>query len=366
MSHLLLQKEYPKQYPLDAVKIIEAMTFSKGKTVQVIGSASIRSQQYAGDYDINEIVEIPATTDEKALRYFASGLKDIVRRLQKMDGLHIGDIKCGLIEEWRIYPEKSHTKAGVKKKVAELFDSKIINAKEAGVALSLISPTKVGHLKALDQVKFHIIRWTPKQILEGKQTLRDGRSYTLEEAISSPSIVKLDVIALVQTKYTELSVLYEFHNGKKVINPTVVDVEGSLKNSILLYSAEGNPFKVLKRKFALAKLNNNLKDLEKYHSILNSEIGKLYVVYTDVSTLADLLEDTTLPKDKLAEAINGFTHRLTRIYSLEDYLKGEKVLLSDLDKALKSNNPVPTLNKVAEKLFGYISKATLERSRTRR
>jgi hypothetical protein len=255
---------------------------------------------------------------------------------------------------------------GVKKKVAELLDNKIINAKEAGLALSLINPTPLGHLKAKDEVKFHIIRWTYKQILNGKQTLRDGRSYSLEEALLSPSIVKLDVIALVQTKYSEFSVLYEFRNGKKVINKTTVDIEKSLKDSILLYEAEGNPFKVLKRKFALAKLKNNLKDLEKYHSILNSEIGKLYIVYTDVSTLVSLLEDTTISKANLAEAINGFAHRLTRIYSLENYLKGEKELLADLEKAMKAKDPVPILRAVADKLFGYISVNTLEKSKKSR
>ena len=366
MSQLLLEKKYPQQYPLDAVEVIRAMTFSEGKTIEIIGSSALRSQQYAGDYDINEFVEIPATTDAKAVAIIAKEFKEVIRRLKKMDNVHIGDIKCGVIEEWRVFPEKSHTKEGVKKKVAELLESKVIDAKEAGLALSLINPTRLGHLKALDQIKFHIVRWTYKQILEGKQTLRDGRSYSLEEALASPSIVKLDVIALVQSKYSEFSVLYEFRNGKKVINKTKLDIEKSLKDSILLYQAEGNPFKVLKRKFALAKLNNNLKDLVKYNSILNSEIGKLYIVYTDVSTLVSLLEDTTIPKNQLAEAINGFAHRLTRIYSLEDYLKGEKELLADLEKALKSSNPVPILQAVADKLFGYISKNTLERSKTSR
>ena len=361
MSHLLLPKKYPQQYPLDAIEIIRAMTFSKGKNIEIIGSNALRSQQYAGDYDINEVVQIPKTTDEKAVKIIAKGFKDIIRRLQKMDNVFIGDIKCGVIEEWRVFPEKSHTKAGVKKKVAELFESKIINSKEAGIALSLISPTRIGHLKALDQVKFHIIRWTPKQILEGKQTLRDGRTYTLEEALLSPSKVKLDVIALVQQKYTDLATVYEFHNGTKVLNPQMINLEKSLKDSILLYSAEGNQFKVLKRKFALAKLNNKLNDLEKYHGILNSEIGKLYIVYTDVSTLVSLLEDNTISKQNLIEAINGFAHRLTRIYSLEDYLKGETKLLADLDKALKVKDPLPILRAIADKLYNYIQKNTIKK-----
>jgi hypothetical protein len=176
--------------------------------------------------------------------------------------------------------------------------------------------------------------------------------------MGSPIITKLDVVALIQGRYTELSIVYEFHNGDETLNPDDIDPERSLKDSILLLKSEGNLFKVIKRKFALAKLKNNLPQVEKYNAILNSELGKLYVVYSDVKTLAELLEDQTIPKSSITDAIAGFKHRLARIYSLEDYLKTESAILTKLDTATKVSNPLPILKQVQDQLLHHLSKAT--------
>ncbi len=361
MSAILREKSFPSQYPDDAVKVLKAMSFTNGKTLQIIGSQSLRSQLYAGDYDAYEVVEGKFPSREEALKYYAKAFQTIIRNLQKMPNVHIGDIKAGIIEDWRIIPKKGSYKfQPAREKIESLFQTKIISAEEAKLALASIPvrPQKIDVLKARDGIKFHIIRWTPETILKGYQTLRDGRKYTLEEALGSPTITKLDVVALVQGKYTEMATVYEFHNGKEVLNPDVIDPEKSLKESIILYQNKGNLFKVIKRKFALAKLKNDIPRLKKYNAILNSELGKLYIVYSDVKTVVELLEDTTLPADKLRDAILGFKHRLARIYSLEDYLKSEKGILSNLDKAINSKTPLPTLKKVEEALLLHLTKAT--------
>jgi hypothetical protein len=179
----------------------------------------------------------------------------------------------------------------------------------------------------------------------------------LEEAFGSPIITKLDVIALIQSRYTELSIVYEFHNGDEVLNPDIIDPEKSLNNSIELLKSQGNLFKVVKRKFALAKLRNDIPKVIKYNEILNSDLGKLYVVYSDVKTLVELLEDNNSPPE-INTAIAGFKHRLSRIYSLEDYLKTETSVLNKLDSAIKSSSPIKTLSQVRDLLLAQLSKAT--------
>jgi hypothetical protein len=361
MSAILREKTFPSQYPADAVKVLKTMSFSNGKNIQIVGSQSLRSQLYAGDYDIYEVVEGRFPTRQGALQHYVKGFQNIIRNLQKMPNVHIGDIKSGIIEEWRIIPKKGAYKFHpTREKIESLFQTKIISADEAKLALSSITlrPKKVDVLKARDDIKFHIVRWTPSDILKGHLTLRDGRKYTLEEAFGSPTITKLDIVALIQDKYTELSIIYEFHNGKEVLNPDVIDPESSLKDAILLYQHKGNLFKVIKRKFALAKLQHDIPKLKKYNTILNSELGKLYVVYSDVKTLVELIEDTTIPSKRLKEAIQGFQYRLSRIYSLEDYLKSETAILAKLDSALNSKNPLPTLKEVEDALLHHLTKAT--------
>ena len=361
MSAILKEKSFPSQYPADAVKVLKTMSFTDGDALQIVGSQSLRSQLYAGDYDAYEVVEGKFPTRQDALKHYAKEFQSIIRNLKPMKNVYIGDIKAGVIEEWRVVPKKgSYKLRDATKKVEGLLQSKLISPEEAKEAYSVLksNPKRIDILKAKDTIKFHIVRWTPEEVLKGSKQLRDGRTYTLEEAFGSPTITKLDVIALIQGRYTELSVIYEFHNGTEVLNPASMEPEGSLKDDILLLKSEGNLFKVLKRKFALAKLKNNIPLIEKYNTILNSDLGKLYIVYSDVKTLADLLEDQSVPKSKIADAIDGFKTRLARIYSLEEYLKTESAILSKLDTATKASNPLPILKQVQDQLLHHLSKAT--------
>ena len=61
-------KEYPTNYPADAIAVLDSMSVTKGKGVELVGSMSLRSQQYAGDYDANDFVEMNMKTD-KAVSY---------------------------------------------------------------------------------------------------------------------------------------------------------------------------------------------------------------------------------------------------------------------------------------------------------
>jgi len=351
VNPILIKKEYPNQYPNDAVEVLNAMSFSEGKHIVIVGSASLRSQQYSGDYDAYEVVKAEKPTDSQAIKMFVAQFKHIVKTLQNMRNVYIGDCKSGEIPEW---------KAETLEKIETLLSTKIISEEEAKEARQFMkpNPTKIEKLLIQNNVKFHVVRWTPKQILKGSQTLRDGRTYTLEEAFQSKSITKLDVFALIQEKYSELSCVYEFLNNGRILNPEGVNPKQSLLDSIAVYEHEGNRYKVIKRKFSLAKLTNNAKDIQKYNDILNSDAGKLYVVFADVKTLADVLERHSLPKDKLRTAINGFSHRLTRIYANEHYLKQEKKLLAELEKAVKSKTPVKELRKVEKYLFDALNYAT--------
>ena len=344
---LLASKVYPQSYPAEAVKVLNAMTFTTSG-LKIMGSASLKSQKYAGDYDGYEIVE------GLSIDGIVEKFKDIIKALLKMPNTFIGDIKAGLIEDWRVDIRTSPIK------VESLFSSKIISSEEAELALGLLKKpkTKVNTLRAKDSLKFHIVRWTPEQILKGEQTLRDGRIYTLKEGIQSPTITKVDVISLVNKKYTDFSVIYEFHVDGRVINPDDIDPEKSLRDSITLYEADGNRYKILKRKFALAKLLNNEKDLLKYHKIINSELGKLYIIYSDVKTLSDLLEQHpgAATSSAVARELSGLTKRL-RLYRLETHIKGHSALLTDLEKAAKTKD-IKLLRHIEEALLKHLSRGT--------
>jgi hypothetical protein len=248
--------------------------------------------------------------------------------------------------------------------VDELLKDKIISASEAKDAKELLksSPTIPEFLLAKQKIKFHIVRWTPPEVLRNAKVLRDKRTMTLEQAFSSPTISKMDVIGLVQrNRFTDFSVIYEFRNNGKVLNPDKIDIGQSLKEAILAYSAEGNWFKVLKRRYALAKYLNDVDTVKKLTPFLNSDLGRLYHIVGDIGTLTNLLDNFSgVPMDIVRYEIDQFRNRLSTIYSLQDYLKNESEVFGTINRILKlpQKKMVQPLSKLGDTLEKYLQDNT--------
>lgn len=357
MSELIASKEYPQNFPSDAVDIMKAMSFTDN--VKVLGSMAIRSQQYAGDYDLVEEVNVKYSSKETALEYLAKRFKEIIKHLQKMPNVFIGDIKAGLVEEWRILPREykfegnkviGYSVDKCKAKIDELLNKKIITQSEANEAKVYLKPnmTPLEFLEAKDVLKFHIIRWTPSEVLKGYKTVRGGYKMTLEKAFISPSIVKLDVIGFVQNnKYTDFSIIYQFKNNGVVLNRDIIDVEKSLRENIYFYFNNKNPFKALKRIFALAKYKEDLNTVKLLSPILNSDLGRIYSIISDLGTLDTLLEDyNDAPLDRIKFELDQFIGRLSNVYHIQDFLNKEHIILKHIDLAKKSKTKSEVLNHI--------------------
>ena len=323
-------KKFPQNYPDDAVSILKAMSFTKGRDIKIVGSMALRSQQYAGDYDINETVH---GTLPKLVREFQS----IIKRLLKKPNVYIGDCKSGCKEEWRVIPkdEKEYSPKRSREHLKKLKQSGIITSAEYKNANKHLS----NYLIAKQEIKFHTIRWSVPEILQGHKTLRDGEYFTLQDAFSSPIITKLDVIGFVQNnRYTDFSIIYTFYNGKRVLNPDFIDVRKSLEEAIIYYTENGNPFKALKRKFALARLDDDKSTINKLTEIFNSDLGRVYALSSDIGTLLSLVDYPHLDIQKIRFELDQFKGRMANIYSLTSFLHEEPSILIRLGKAIHSKS----------------------------
>jgi hypothetical protein len=193
------------------------MSLSEGKHMRVIGSASLRSIQFVGDYDANDTIY--GSPEE-----VAKGLQGVVRRLQKIPDVIIGDIKCGGTME---------------------------------------DP----------------LRWTPAQIIAGK----NGHT-SLSEAVAHEAMRKIDAVGLVGGRYVELSVVYLFPN-EVVSDKTLA---GILQKEIKNQLNEKNYWKALKRYFSLQRLEDKAKaeamvpifngDLGRLYSVITDIATLLYLL----------------------------------------------------------------------------------------
>jgi len=338
-------KDYPEDYPSDAVAILDAMTMDND--LHLVGSMSLRSQQYAGDYDGYEVINKKGNV-EAVLRELRERFQSNIKKLRSMPNVYIGDIKAGVVESWRVIPRTAHVENGklvgyssvkCRNKVHHLLEAKLITESEAERADSLLkdSPTSAEFLMAKNEIKFHILRWTVAEVLANKKPLRGGGFITLEEAFHTPGITKLDTIGLVQNnRFTDFSVIYEFRCNGKVLNPEPIQIRTSLMESIIAYQAEGNYFKVLKRLFALAKLNHSTSELKSLNSVLNSDLGRLYHIVGDMDTLLTLFQEyKRVPIALIRFEIDQFIQRLSTIYTLGSYLKKDDTIVSEIRATLK-------------------------------
>lgn len=354
------------------MNILKSMSFNDGKGLILVGSNSIRSQQYAADYDGYQVVQMSARSDEVAAREIVRQWQENVKRLRALSYVYIGDIKCGTVEQWRVIPSTArlvegkvvdYNPAQSKRKLDELLAAKIISPAEAKEAHALLkSPDNVAaFLQAKQTIKFHVIRWTAREILLGRKKLRDRRWMYLREAVLLPGVAKMDAVALIQkSRFTDFSVIYEFRNKDKVLNPETYNIRDSLRESIVAYKTEGNYFKTLKRIYALAKYENDLDTIKELTPVLNSDLGRLYHIVSDIRTLVELLEQPRVPLPLIRYEIDQFIGRLSNIYTLTDYLKAEGEVIGRLHSIMKMSKSkmAEALSKLGDQLDGYLQYAT--------
>jgi hypothetical protein len=356
MEAVFKEKSYPANYPADALAVINTMSFTSGKGVKILGSMSMRSQQYAGDYDCFEEVD---TDVGNPLQHLARGFQNIIKNLRSEKNIFIGDIKSGAVQKWRILNQNAgvvdnkivnYNAVECRSRIDELERDKVISSGEAKYANSLIkdSPSVEEFLDAKKELKFHIVRWSPNEVIHGSKVLRDKRRYTLEEAFNSQSLTKLDVIALIQnSRYTDFSMIYEFFSKGEPLNEFPLNVAQSLKEDILYYKAHGNNFKVLKRELALAKLTKNSSAVAELVPILNSDLGRLYLISSDISTLIDLFEnERKVPMKMVRFELDQMKARMGNIYNLPDFLSEEHDLIGDINAVLKMTNKAQILSRL--------------------
>jgi len=333
---VIVKKDYPSGYPSDASEVLRMMSFSNGKNVRIVGSMSLRSQIYAGDYDAIEVVDIIGTK-QLVVRDLVKQFKQIVKELASLPNTYVGDIKSGSIEEWVIINDTYDYKKSIEQ-LEKLHKEGIITPAEYRDGKKRINPSvsKLELLALRRDFRPNIIRWTPRDILLGFKILKDKRKFTLVEAFQTPTITKLDVVSWVQNnRFTDFSMIYQFRNNGRNINNITVDIETSIRENIFTLYHEGNYFKMAKRIFALAKYKEYIDVLEKLSPLFNGDVGRLYMVYGDIGTLESLFDITdSIPYSKLNFEIDQFKGRLSNI-ALEKYIRHENELFSMIDKLTK-------------------------------
>lgn len=326
------------EFSNDVLDIIKKMSFNINN-VKIAGTMKNRKLLYASDYDLYENV------NSNSIDNIVSQFQKIIINLLNTDLCYIGDIKAGVIENFRVLSESYENYDAItsKNKLDYIYNLGLVK-KEDYNSISKMLKNKISikdYFILEDFLKYHIIRWKPKEILNGYKIIV-GNKYFLKDALNTDSLFKLDVIALTENnKFTEFSIIYELKINNKSINKPIRNIEESLKEDIQKLSINKKYYKMAKRIASLYRFKN--KDTSILDNLFNSNLGIVSLIISDIETLQYLLEnEDVLPTKRIQFEIDLFKPRLSNVDILSDPLR---------NKILSTINNLLTKNKIDKKLY---------------
>jgi hypothetical protein len=339
-----MERDFPEQYSKELLKVLKAVSIG---TPTVVGSSADPKIMYSADYDLME--------DPILRRNSATTFQKKIKQIQKIG--KIVDTKIGEISEWNLL-KKPHIKNGNVKEydqgnelehLSALWSKKIITHDEFMTAQTLLKPhlNAVEFLRARKELRFGILRWDLKEISKGYKELRDKSIIYLDEAFKTKGITKIDIVTWLKNKYVEISNIILWTNSAGKPYAYIPSVKKGLAENILEFEAEGNYVKVAKRMLSLAKQFKNYTDRDKLTEILNSPLGKLYLVTADMEVLEEFpaivrkckRKQLDLMKDEFAKLF--FPELNKAVPDLKLLPKMKEVLQREMKKALELKNLLP-------------------------
>lgn len=269
-------KDYPTDFANQYIQVIQALSITQRPFM--VGTFSKKGMLYPADVDMNETIRSPYSSVKRTLSTFENQLKNIVRRLMKLDFVIIGDMKAG-------------------------------------------------------QMGNEPVRWKPQDVLKGKKG-----DYLLKNAFQDQARIKIDAVAYLQDVFVEFSMIYHFedHQGK----PMNVFEAPTLQQSIKDLKKQKKYFKMAKRMYSLRPTDRLLQlfngNAGSMYQIMSFIDTILYLLETKripptdkrideeldgLITRLNLLDDKSLDKNerinKLLKSAQQTNRRLTLMKELE-------------------------------------------------
>lgn len=297
-------------YSSQVEKEVKLLSFQDSDTIPVksfdpkkanpFGSFTLRIQKYPGDIDLHEpfVIEEISGKDYNDSRSFAAKL--LAKRMQQK-------VRSIINSGNKSHPYViSEIKAGVDPKYAPLYSNET-------------QAIRLSEEEIENRREKYIIRWNVEQVLKGYKYV-NGRKVTLEEALSRRGHIKIDVITIIDGLFTEITNFLFFGimiDGKlHAINTSIdftdkkaslIEYERQLKDEIhkLFYTRLFyNPFKGVKRMFALSRAKSSDPGYHKYMyklaPLVSGDVSQLYQVKSSLSTY--ILFMKTIEGDKIYKA----------------------------------------------------------------
>ena len=330
---------YPKILN-DEMKLV---SFNKNNS-SLIGSMSYKIQKYPSDIDLYEQIKV-CCSKEEAIEYFQLGIKRIVNEVRLKRYHWVIEIKCGIDDRYDVI--NNLTQSNLNNFLNDNLN--ILDMKDYNELNNLSVHSDLEKITDILR-KYYIIRWTADEVEFG-QKVKAGKRFYFEDCIDTISPINIEIIAVVNRKFTDISNFYVlmFHNkidGTDVLinfpQDYLVDgrlfvIEG-LKdgiNKVLFSKIHKDVFKGIKRMYSLARITQDEKLYDKIKDIVSSDLSALSQIKSEFATINEILNFTDeLPWNILFSQLDGLKFRLGGNTFLPD---NYVVIFSDAIDTILSN-----------------------------
>lgn len=371
----------PEVYTGDIKNAIDIITLDKEQPAKIVGSFKYRVHRYPGDIDMLEFYEGCCTLAESK-RDIVKKLKDIAIRIRQNKGVYLGDFKAGEDDRFKIDIGRvegtkvlDYDSGEIITTMNELYKQKLLSKKEMTKMYELVKEEpSVQEWKDLHEAvrKLYTIRWSLKELENGKKKLAGNKTMFLSNAISQGTIVKIDIFTKINGRYTEVTNFFAL-SGRDVDGDLVPFTEEfpnyceSLKKEIHERIQEGGYLKVAKRLWLLAVNKKQIDKLKKLYPLFSSPAAELRQMAAEAETLHEMLLHLPKPPfEEISQQIDGFKLRIADIPSTV-LSEGTRYILYDMiEDASISHNPeyvaekLDDFKKVLAEIYNTYSKVYLE------
>jgi hypothetical protein len=195
--------------------------------IEMIGSNSIKNMKYKTDYDLQEYITIKNTSDYIAI---LEKFQYIFKLINNSENIFITDFKSGV---FNTYP----------------------------------------------------VRWNYDDIMKGFKDIDTKNVQFVDTLHNNNNTIKIDVLALVDKEFVEISCNYYFSNSTVIVD----DVLLSLMLDIKKYYHEKKYFKMMKRVMSLRMIKN--ENVDNLINLFNSKTGLLYQLHHKIDVVEFILEN---------------------------------------------------------------------------
>lgn len=330
---------YPKILN-DEMKLV---SFNKNNS-SLIGSMSYKIQKYPSDIDLYEQIKV-CCSKEEAIEYFQLGIKRIVNEVRLKRYHWVIEVKCGIDDRYDVINNLTQSNL-------DDFLNNNLNILDMKDYNELRNLSVYSDIEKITDIlrKYYVIRWTADEVEFG-QKVKAGKRFYFEDCIDTISPINIEIIAVVNRKFTDISNFYVlmFHNKiddtDVLINfPQDYLVDGRLFvieglkdgiNKVLFSKIHKDVFKGIKRMYSLARITQNYKLYDKIKDIVSSDLSALSQIKSEFATINEILNFTDeLPWNILFSQLDGLKFRLGSNTFLPDKYV---VIFSDIIDTILSN-----------------------------